>query len=139
MKFGLIGWYDSDLGALLRKIHRYAEIVDKVRRMNMIEQSKSNKPNYLLPIFSPGLALATGIIVGIHTSEWTWFARSGSVMVALSLLTFGLSFTSTVRHSIQTKNHQHTPPSVTYYLIALYGGVVGTLIWGFGDLIGRFL
>lgn len=63
--------------------------------------------------------------------DWTWFARSGSVLVAIGIFVTGFE----LRQKIQQSDLPKAFSSQTIILeIAIM--VVGTLVWGFGDLIG---
>lgn len=102
--------------------------------------------------------LATGIFISLKTGDWTWFSRSGSAMVAIGIL-----FTShqILEHSLRLKEnrmrweersgHDWADENSIRKLIkarsreedlweiefhGLYMLVVGTLVWGFGDLVG---
>jgi hypothetical protein len=105
--------------------------------------------------------LATGIVVSLKSGDWTWFSRSGSALVAIGIL-----FTShqILEHSLRLKEnrmrweersgHDWADENSIRKLIkarsreedlweiefhGLYMLVVGTLVWGFGDLLGRLL
>lgn len=104
----------------------------------------------------------SGFLVSITTDDWTWFARFGSLMVALSIASFFLHFASNVRLSIKSKLEKilagrEAPADleglkelldadeleIEYhsqfeFILGSVNAFVGTLIWGFGDLIGCF-
>ena len=84
-------------------------------------------------------AASAGITKSIEAGDWTWFARSGSIIVVVSLITFGFSFTASTRVAVSKKTFEHVNLSMSYYLLALLGGIAGTIIWGFGDLVGRWM
>jgi hypothetical protein len=96
------------------------------------------RQQFVLIIVSLLSAALFGIILSVGTKDWTWFARSGSVMVVVSLVSFGFSFIATTRETISKKKIEQVNLSITYYQIALYGGIIGTIIWGFGDLVGEW-
>ncbi len=119
-----------------------------------------------------------GAVVSVSTGDWTWFARSGSVVVMIAVLAFGLAYVSDVRVALhglrpdavsvklikrelkeqtdderlavldelvtelegamtsQREAIQNADKSLKYYKPAIYAAFFGTLIWGFGDLVG---
>lgn len=119
-----------------------------------------------------GLFLA-GILLSLSLGDWSWFARSGSAVVALGIL-----FTSheIIEHYDYLREHQRLrderggrvaasaskPPATqdwanknsirelirarrreeTIWESQFHGLrmlVIGTLVWGFGDLVGRLI
>lgn len=97
-----------------------------------------------------------------HTiGDWTWFAGSGSVMVAGSIWFFAASWNAESLSQTFDFFNKHVPAdeipeklktegtlqaridrmldAKTTYEAAVLGATVGTLIWGFGDLIGRLI
>lgn len=101
---------------------------------------------------------AIGVILSIEMDDWTWFARFGSLMVAASVLDFAMAYVSDQQATMYRYLRDHSPPNVLTdeelrlsshtetikrfkqsglsYFRAVFGAVVGTLIWGFGDLVG---
>ncbi len=107
--------------------------------------------------------LATGIVVSLESGDWTWFSRSGSALVAIGIL---FTSHQILEHSLRLKEnrtrweerlheqcsgHDWADENSIRKLIrarsreedlweiefhGLYMLVVGTLVWGFGDLLG---
>lgn len=75
--------------------------------------------------------------ISFVTRDWTWFARSGSVIVIVAIVT---EYMPTLREgNVQnTKFHpqqeDHSSTRVAAYLV-----MIGTGIWGFGDLVGKLV
>lgn len=64
-----------------------------------------------------------------YLNDWTWFARSGSLLVCIGILTTAYD----IKGRLKLSNAPHIYKSQTMILeVAIL--VVGTLIWGFGDL-----
>jgi len=133
--------------------------------------------NYWLGTLALALAFVAGVVTSLGNDDWTWFARFGSVMVAISILLFSISYVQDSSVSLRGINmpkaelrllrlsmgtgteeerltlleeliellEQDTrrtrealdriqSASKQYYLAAIGAGV-GTLVWGFGDLV----
>ena len=127
-----------------------------------------------LKTYLAGAALfLAGFLLSLRTGDWSWFARSGSAVVALGIL---LTSHEIIEHYDYLREHQRqrderagragtAPPrppagqdwasknSIRELIRArrreesiwesefhgLRMLVVGTLVWGFGDLIGRIV
>jgi hypothetical protein len=69
--------------------------------------------------------------------DWTWFARSGSVIVILAIIT---EYLPTLREgNVQNikfwaQQEDHSSTRVAAWLV-----MIGTGIWGFGDLVGKLV
>ncbi len=99
------------------------------------------------------LCLATGVVLSIAHDQWDWLARAGSLIVVAGILLTSSEILTQLRalrhhrrygegwaqhdwaseagrgnHENQEQTHSHG-----FYLL-----VIGTLIWGFGDLVGLF-
>lgn len=104
---------------------------------------------------------ATGIWISLNTLDWSWFARSGSLVVIIGIF---LTSSQIIENSRKLKNRrayhdhnfkrdfaedlkQHTLERSRSLdediwasgLRGLYLLVTGTLIWGFGDLVSMFI
>jgi hypothetical protein len=66
------------------------------------------------------LIIGLGIILSLKTGQWHWFARSGSLLIAHALVIFSRA---TIKSRLATR-------------LEFALAIIGTLIWGFGDLIG---
>lgn len=115
------------------------------------------------------LSLLGGAIAAHMTGDWTWFARSGSAVVAVGLV---LTSRQIFEHNRRLLEHQrrhpgngapgpydvcshdwanensmrqlirsrsHEEESWRSEFSGFYMLVGGTLVWGFGDLVGRLL
>ena len=75
--------------------------------------------------------------ISFVTTDWTWFARSGSVIVILAIIT---EYLPTLREgNVQNtkfwpQQEDHSSTRVAAYLV-----MIGTGIWGFGDLVGKLV
>lgn len=98
------------------------------------------------------LTLAAGIGVSIHFQDWSWFSRSGSLIVVNGII---LTSHQIIEHIHNLNRYQrerqvnHDWAAADKFFIlhedhenrwmsekhGLYMLVAGTLIWGFGDLL----
>jgi hypothetical protein len=76
---------------------------------------------YLFTAVPAIFIIGVGIFVSSKTGQWHWFARSGSVLIAQAILMFSTRATYDYRAAQRAQ-----------VILAL----IGTLIWGFGDLLG---
>lgn len=103
-------------------------------------------------------ALGGGLVMSTATGEWEWFARSGSAVVAIGILLTSSQIRQHMRRlralrgqlmaqsqrdwaSDEDKRALLRAASVQESIWegeghGLYMLIVGTLIWGFGDLLG---
>ncbi len=116
------------------------------------------KSSVLNAYISAVVALSSGAFISIKTGDWTWFSRCGSLVVVI-----GIWLTSSQiirhmqclkqRHTIgvsefqrdwATENKQqsllnsrlHEEATWINEKSGFYMLIIGTLIWGFGDLLG---
>ena len=104
------------------------------------------------------IVLASGIWLSIHKNDWSWFARSGSMIVVIGIfLTSSQIIENSRRLKLRRSHHEqnfHRDYAEDIKLGSLdrvrsldediwenglrgfYLLVVGTLVWGFGDLAG---
>lgn len=100
------------------------------------------------------LTLALGIFLSIRQSDWSWLSRSGSLIVINGII---LTSQQIIEHIQLLKQRQmrwgsqfyrdwvtedkhhltHDDSNTTWRLekYGLYMLIIGTLVWGFGDLI----
>jgi len=105
--------------------------------------------------------LTIGVWLSIDQNDWTWFARSGSMIVVIGIfLTSSQIIENSRRLKIRRSHHEqnfHRDYAEDIKrgtlersrsldediwengLRGFYLLVVGTLIWGFGDLTGHLL
>jgi hypothetical protein len=99
-----------------------------------------------------------GILVSIERDDWTWFARSGSIIVVIGIFLTSSQIIENSRR-LKIRRYRHRQNFHRDYaedikraslersrsldediwengLRGLYLLVIGTLIWGFGDLAG---
>lgn len=72
--------------------------------------------------------------ISVVTKDWTWFARSGSIIVIIAIIT---EYLPTIREGNVQKTKfwpQQEDHSSTRAAACLV--MMGTGIWGFGDLVG---
>lgn len=113
---------------------------------------------YLLTFASLGV----GVLLSLLEANWQWFSRSGSLVVVIGIL---LTSTQIIEELQQIRlrrwrNDNHADSWSTHDWVedtqsqktfrdleddplgrgqGLFLLVIGTLIWGFGDLVGRLL
>jgi hypothetical protein len=113
-------------------------------------------------IFITAICVLFGSIwLSISTQHWHWFSRAGSVLVVLGILLTSNQIienskrlrqrrahhTSHFRHDYAEEYQQHTLERASLLeediwqngLRGMYLLVSGTLIWGFGDLVGALV
>ena len=85
------------------------------------------------------------------TSAGTWFARSGSVMCLIGagatfrlINVYGQALGTAVKEGITLSRRVELvfDPPKTYQAVQYFGyltGIVGTLIWGYGDILVRLV
>ena len=99
-----------------------------------------------------------GILLSIQRDDWTWFARSGSIIVVIGIFLTSSQIIENSRR-LKIRRYRHRQNFNRDYaedikraslersrsldediwengLRGLYLLVIGTLIWGFGDLAG---
>jgi hypothetical protein len=70
-------------------------------------------------------------IASKYLDDWQWFSRSGSLLVCIGVLTAAYDIKG--RMIKEGGIPKHVEQTVVLEAIIV---VVGTLVWGFGDLIG---
>jgi len=107
------------------------------------------------------ITFAAGIWISLQTSNWSWFSRSGSLIVIIGIFLTSSQIIENSRRLKKRRSHfdnnfhrdfaddlkQRTLEKSRVLeediwangLRGLYLLVSGTLIWGFGDLIGLLL
>ena len=99
-----------------------------------------------------------GVLFSLARDDWSWFARSGSIIVIIGIFLTSSQIIENSRRLKLRRNHRHQNFHRDYAedikretlersrsldediwengLRGLYLLVIGTLIWGFGDLGG---
>ncbi len=107
------------------------------------------------------VVFASGIWLSLKLVDWSWFSRSGSLIVIIGILLTSSQIIENSRKLKTRRSHhdhnfkrdfaedikkhnlersRHLDENIWENgLRGLYLLVAGTLIWGFGDLIGAFL
>lgn len=104
----------------------------------------------LIAVFS----ILSGICLSFHSSDWTWFSRFGSVITVCGLLLVSSPifdkgiYRSQGQHfklmSCDESGHPRTTnaesrKSGNKILIGILISFIGTLVWGFGDLLALII
>lgn len=127
------------------------------KRMRKPDLHLSTRKALLLSV----IVLAGGIWFSLKLMDWSWFSRSGSLIVIIGIfLTSSQVIENSRRLKMRRSHHDHNftrdfaddlkknaldksrsldEDIWQNGLRGLYLLVSGTLIWGFGDLIGFFL
>ncbi len=83
------------------------------------------------------ISIAVLIVFGVASkvlNDWTWFARSGSILVCIGVFTASYD----IKGKMERNNAPDSYMSQTIVMEATIV-VVGTLVWGFGDLLGLLI
>ncbi|MBU8541043.1 hypothetical protein [Falsiroseomonas tokyonensis] len=102
------------------------------------------------------LTMAAGIWMSIGTGDWTWFARSGAILTALGLvlasrkvliaradllaLLSDMERVDGAERTVRLASFKRLQRDIDRQVMERAGFallILGTLVWGFGDLIGR--
>jgi lysylphosphatidylglycerol synthetase-like protein (DUF2156 family) len=102
------------------------------------------------------ITLVLGVLLSLKHQDWTWFSRSGSLIVIIGIILTSHQILEHMRNLDRNRRHdskfnrdwaagerQHYIHEDNEYVwtsekYGLYMLVLGTFVWGFGDLIGRF-
>lgn len=107
------------------------------------------------------LSLSLGAAISLYEHDWSWFSRSGSLIVIIGILLTSEQIIEELqlmrqrrRHSEQHQDswssHDWAEEAVNHKKLrtgeeefsgrshGLYMLILGTLVWGFGDIVGRF-
>jgi hypothetical protein len=101
-------------------------------------------------------SMAGGIWLSVATGDWMWFARSGAVLTALGLvlasrkvliaradlvaLLADMERTDGAERTARLESFKRLQRDLDRQVMEKAGFgllILGTLVWGFGDLIGR--
>lgn len=103
------------------------------------------------------LAMAGGLWLSAASGDWTWFARSGAVLTALGLvlasrkiliaradlvaLLSEMERADGTERTARLESFKRLQRDLDRQVMEKAGFgllILGTLVWGFGDLLGRF-
>ena len=76
--------------------------------------------------------LLFAILISYLLDDWMWFARSGSLLVSIGVITTAYDIQG--RMSKSNAPDEYIQQSMVLEVIII---VTGTLVWGFGDLINN--
>ena len=118
-------------------------------------------------LFTTKKALFLSLVVGaisvwlsLRLDDWSWFARSGSIIVVIGIFltstqiiensqrlrsrkqhhdsNFGRDYASDIKNRTLENSRHHDEDVWESGLKGLYLLIVGTIIWGYGDLLAYF-
>ena len=103
------------------------------------------------------LAAALSLWLSIATGDWTWFSRSGAILTALGLvmasrkiliaradlvaLLSDMERTDGAERTARLESFKRLQRDLDRQVMEKAGFgllIAGTIVWGFGDLLGRF-
>jgi hypothetical protein len=107
-------------------------------------------------LLAAGLSMAAGLWLSVATADWMWFARSGAVLTALGLvlasrkiliaradlvaLLADMERADGAERTARLESFKRLQRDLDRQVMEKAGFgllIVGTLVWGFGDLAGR--
>ena len=135
----------------------------------MLEKLKNIHKYETVVFISILISLLTGIIPSLILLDWSWFSRSGALLVIFGVYIVWLDYQSDVNNDLDivlsgfnkhlTENTKEDDVSIKkietevsnkfdevraatkkrFQNIEFFIVAVGTLIWGYGDLFNKFL
>jgi hypothetical protein len=117
--------------------------------MSLIEKVKDIDEHWKVIISSLFLISVFGVLPSIYFIDWSWFARSGALLVCLGLYVAWLDYKGkTDRDISKTRSMLRAQESkildefnertkIYFNRIEFLVVIFGTLIWGYGDLAGK--
>lgn len=100
--------------------------------MNIQDINQSIKFSKIIAIsFSLSMLVITiSWAISEHLNDWMWFARSGSLLVSIGVLTTAYDIKGRMEKSNAPTQYVSQTIIMEAFII-----ITGTIIWGFGDLI----
>ncbi|WP_462147142.1 hypothetical protein [Pseudoalteromonas gelatinilytica] len=117
--------------------------------MNIIERVIDIDEHWKVIFFSLFLIFIGGIMPSIYFTDWGWFARSGALLVCFGVYIAWLDYKGKIDRDINKVKADLDPQIVKVFdefneknqsyfnKIEFFVVIIGTLIWGYGDLIGK--
>lgn len=125
--------------------------------MNLLQRAKNIDEHWKALIFSILIVLFGGILPAILTKDWSFLSRSGSLLVVYGVYIVWLDYRNKIESAYNeiakafNEKHGGVPEELSLFLEnakvknrQLYQNMefliigVGTIIWGYGDIAGRF-
>jgi len=104
------------------------------------------------------VVLLAGVALSLYSSDWNWFSRSGSLVVVIGIFltssqiientrrmklhrlhrgqNFNRDYADEIKRDTLKRSRNPDEDNWENGLRGLYMLVTGTLVWGFGDLVG---
>lgn len=117
--------------------------------MSLIEKVKNIDGHWKVIICSLFLISVFGVLPSMYFIDWSWFARSGALLVCLGVYVAWLDYKGKIDRDIskiKSKLDAHAAEifdsfnekTKSYFnRIEFLVVILGTLIWGYGDLLGK--
>ncbi|MCP1338052.1 hypothetical protein NJR55_00470 [Idiomarina sp. M1R2S28] len=124
--------------------------------MNIIDKIKDLDEHWKIPIKAIFIVVFFGVLPSVFTCDWSWFSRSGSIIVVYGVYIVWLDYKGKIdsdltllKSAVNKKfgekaeelhdimdtmrsNNRLLYDRVEFILLAS-----GTVIWGYGDLVGK--
>ncbi len=123
-----------------------------------------NPISKILLVISVSIVLIAGVLPSIISNDWMWFGRSGALLTAYAVAITFLDFTGFINKSFadisaridkiievrglskvrqekakeieQEKKYIFSEMTLSFQRIEFWSLILGTIIWGYGDLLG---
>ena len=93
------------------------------------------------------MIITFGTIISLLQKDFTWLSRFGALIVFISTLFFskhiaiGMNYMLDIEDSVERKRSHYIKSHENRRAVSLFGplfGFVGSMVWGFADLINIF-
>lgn len=117
--------------------------------MKLIKRLIDIDEHWKVIILSLLLISVAGVLPSIHFSDWSWFARSGALLVCLGVCIAWLDYKGGIDRDIRKAKStldaqtakildEFNEKTQGYFnRIEFIVVFLGTMIWGYGDLLGK--